>query len=119
WLDTDTVEVSRLVPTCDIGSADAVTCCAAGEDWLSTPTNTPTPSTAAAAAEAAQVATRVRRRRQRTVASNVGNNSGDILGSTVVPDPDAGAAPNSSIAATSSRSRSDRSAGTPLSSPTA
>src|ERR1700757_3375659 len=112
WLDSDTVEVSKDVPTCDIGCADVATCCGGVEEWPWTPTNTPIPNTTAAADEATQVVTRVRRRRQRTVAHNDGKSSGDISG---VADDE----PDSAIAATSSRSSWESRAGMPLSSPTA
>src|ERR1700733_6288455 len=58
WLDSCTVEANRVVPTCDIGSADAVTCGAGVDEYPCTPTNTPTASTTAAAAEATQVTAR-------------------------------------------------------------
>src|SRR5271163_4125777 len=79
WLLSDTVEASRLVPTCAICCADTVAC-GGGEvgDRPATPTHTPIVSTTAAAAAAVQVIRRVRRRRQRTVAGNDGSNSGDI-----------------------------------------
>src|SRR6516225_11856030 len=80
WLLSCTVEVRSVVPTCAIGCEAVATWCAGVEVYPCTPTSTPIPSTAAAADEATQVATRVRRRRQRTVASNDGNNSGDISG---------------------------------------
>src|SRR5258708_38404291 len=77
WRLSDTVDASRVVPTCAMGSADAVACGGAevGER-PATPTNTVIASTTAAAAAAVQVTNWVRRRGPRTGARRQGSRPG-------------------------------------------
>ena len=75
--------------------------------------NTLTTTTTAAAAVSVQVTSRERRRRQRAFASSDVSSSGGIGGVALLPSVP------SSIAATSSRSSRDNSAGMPASSATA
>lgn len=77
---THTCEVSKLVPTCDIDSAETVVCC--GEEFVKLPwkpTNTPIANIAAATVAVAAISL-VRWRRQRMVASKDGSSGGDNTG---------------------------------------